>query len=112
MKAATKLSYGVGEAASEVPNSLLSFFLLFFLTNVAGLPPAWAGSVLLVSRIWDAVSDPVVGWLSDRTRSRWGRRYPWMVAAAIPMGLAFAGMWWVPPLAHSAPLFAYYFTVP
>jgi len=111
MKAATKLSYGVGEAASEVPNSLLSFFLLFFLTNVAGLPPAWAGSVLLVSRIWDAVSDPVVGWLSDRTRSRWGRRYPWMVAAAIPMGLAFAGMWWVPPLAQSAPLFAYYCAV-
>jgi len=111
MQATTKLSYGFGEAASEVPNSLISFFLLFFLTNVAGLPPAWAGSVLLVSRIWDAASDPVVGWLSDHTRSRWGRRYPWMVAAAVPMGLAFAGMWWVPPLEQPALLFAYYCAV-
>lgn len=75
----TKLGYGIGEMSSEVPGSILSFFVLFFLTNVAGLNPALAGATLLVGKVWDAVNDPLVGWLSDRTRSRLGRRYPWML---------------------------------
>lgn len=69
----TKLTYGVGEFASEVPGSVLVFFFLFFLTNIAGL----AGTVLLIGKVWDAINDPIIGWLSDRTQSRWGRRYPW-----------------------------------
>ncbi|MEA5419388.1 MFS transporter [Spirulina sp. CCNP1310] len=53
--------------------SILVFFWLYFLTNVVGLPPVQAGSVLLIARVWDGVLDPVVGWLSDQTRSRFGR---------------------------------------
>jgi GPH family glycoside/pentoside/hexuronide:cation symporter len=75
----TKFAYGVGELGKEIPGNILVFFLLFFLTNVAGLNPTLAGSVLLVSKVWDAINDPLIGWLSDRTRSPLGRRYPWML---------------------------------
>ncbi|WP_110985070.1 MFS transporter [Acaryochloris thomasi] len=107
----TKLTYGVGEMSNEVPGSILVFFLLFFLTNRAGLNPGLAGSVLLVAKIWDAINDPLVGWLSDRTSSRWGRRYPWMLCGAIPLGVCFCLLWWVPPFASQGLLFGYYVAV-
>ncbi len=107
----TKLTYGVGEMSNEVPGSILVFFLLFFLTNRAGLNPGLAGSVLLVAKIWDAINDPLVGWLSDRTASRWGRRYPWMLAGAIPLGICFCLLWWVPPFTNQGLLFGYYVAI-
>ena len=107
----TKLGYGIGEIGKEIPGSIQVFFLLFFLTDVIGLSPSLAGSVLLVGKIWDAVNDPLVGWLSDRTRTRWGRRFPWMICGAIPLGLSFFFMWWIPPFAAQWQLFLYYSTV-
>lgn len=104
----TKLAYGAGELSKEIPGSLLAFFILFFLTNVAGLNPGLAGSVLMLGRIWDAISDPLTGWLSDRTRSRWGRRFPWMLVGAAPLGICFFLQWWVPPTSQPWALFGYY----
>lgn len=93
----TQLSYGVGEASSEITGSVLVFFWLYFLTEVANLPPTQAGTILVIARVWDAVLDPLVGWLSDHTRSRWGRRYPWMLGGALPMGISFALLLWAIP---------------
>ena len=104
----TKLAYGVGELGGAIPSNILVFFLLFFLTNVAGLNPTKAGSVLLVGKIWDAINDPLIGWLSDRTRSPLGRRYPWMLYGAIPLGGCFFLQWIVPPTNNQWLLFAYY----
>ncbi|NCJ06286.1 MFS transporter [Synechococcales cyanobacterium C] len=104
----TKLAYGVGELSSEVPNSIMVFFLLFFFTNVAGLNPGLAGTVLLIGKAWDGINDPLVGWLSDRTRSRLGRRYPWMLWGAVPMGVCFALLWIVPPTQDQGLLMLYY----
>lgn len=104
----TKLAYGVGELGKEIPGNILVFFLLFFLTNVAGLNPSLAGSVLLVTKVWDAINDPLIGWLSDRTRSPLGRRYPWMLWGAIPLGICFFLLWFVPPTTNQWLLFAYY----
>jgi GPH family glycoside/pentoside/hexuronide:cation symporter len=107
LRLSTKLAFGAGDFGTAVTANILAFFSLFFLTNVAGLNPAWAGSVLLISKVWDAINDPLVGALSDRTYSRWGRRYPWMLAGAVPLGLTFFLQWLVPtnqPLL----LFAYY----
>jgi len=104
----TKLAYGVGEFTSEITGSILVFFFLFFLTNVAGLNAGLAGTILLVGKIWDAVNDPLIGWLSDQTQSRWGRRYPWMAIAAIPFGICFTLLWWVPPMSSQVGLFVYY----
>lgn len=92
----TKLAYGAGDAGPAITANVLAFFLLFFFTNVAGLNAGLAGSILMIGKVWDAVNDPVVGVLSDRTRSRWGRRYPWMIFGAIPFGIFFVLQWLVP----------------
>jgi GPH family glycoside/pentoside/hexuronide:cation symporter len=104
----TKLAYGVGELGGEIPGNILVFYLLFFLTNIAGLNPTLAGSVLLVGKLWDAINDPMIGWLSDRTHSPLGRRYPWMLGGAIPLGVCFILQWFVPPTTNQWLLFGYY----
>ncbi|HIK45212.1 MAG TPA: MFS transporter, partial [Leptolyngbyaceae cyanobacterium M65_K2018_010] len=103
-----KLAYGVGELAAAVPASLSAFFVLYFFTTVAGLTPALAGSVILIGRLWDAINDPLIGWLSDRTVSPWGRRFPWMLGGAVPMALCAMLLWTVPPFASQGSIFAYY----
>ncbi|MCM1981620.1 MFS transporter [Lyngbya confervoides BDU141951] len=104
----TKMGYGIGELSREIPGSILVFFLLFFLTNHAGLNPGLAGTVLLLGKSWDAINDPWIGWLSDRTRSRWGRRFPWMLWGAVPLGVSFALIWLTPDLANQEQRFWYY----
>ncbi|MBN1439249.1 MAG: MFS transporter [Anaerolineales bacterium] len=106
----TKLAYGAGDLGAAIATAINGFFLLNFLINVAGLRPGMAGSVFLIVKIWDAVNDPLIGWLTDRTVSRMGRRRPWLLFAAIPFGLAFFLQWIVPPL-NEAGLFAYYLVV-
>ncbi len=103
----TKLAFGAGDLGSAMTANILAFFLLVFLTNTAGLDPGLAGSVLLISKIWDGVSDPVMGFLSDQTRHPWGRRYPWMIYGAVPFGVFFFLQWLVPPLGTWG-LFSYY----
>ncbi len=73
------------------------FFQLYFLTDVAGLPPHLAAWAVGIGRIWDAVNDPLFGLLSDRIRSRWGRRRVLLLFGAVPLGMSFAMMWLVPP---------------
>ncbi len=92
----TVLSFSLPVAGEGFMQMLMSLYLLKYTTDVLGLAPVAMGGILLVSRVWDAVSDPLVGFWSDRTRHRLGRRRPWMLAAAIPVGLTFALMWSAP----------------
>lgn len=106
----TKLAYGAGELGPALTGNVLIFFLLFFLTSVAGLNPGLAGSVYMVGKLWDAVNDPMIGILSDRTKSRWGRRLPWLIYGALPFGLCFFLQWLV-PFQGQWPLFWYYVVI-
>ncbi|MEA5504249.1 MFS transporter [Halotia wernerae UHCC 0503] len=93
----TKLAYGAGDLGPAITANISIFFLLVFFTNVAGIPAGLAGSVLMIGKIWDAVNDPMVGVLTDKTKSRrWGRRLPWMLYGAIPFGIFFFLQWIVP----------------
>ena len=113
----TKMAYGAGDLGPAITANILAFFLLYFFTSVAGMNAALAGSLLLISKIWDAVNDPIVGMWSDRTRSgKWGRRYPWMLWGAIPFGITFFLQWIVPkfssdPATNQTGLFWYYIAV-
>jgi GPH family glycoside/pentoside/hexuronide:cation symporter len=106
----TKLAYGAGDLGAAITSNVLTFYLLFFFTEVAQLPVGLAGSILLVSKIWDAVNDPIVGVMSDNTRSTWGRRYPWMLWGAIPFGLTYI-LQWIVPTSDPTGLFWYYILV-
>ena len=103
-----KLAYGAGDFGAGLTSQFLAFFLLIFLTDVAGMRPAIAGSVLAVGKIWDAVNDPLVGVLSDRTKTRWGRRYPWIFLTAIPFGISYFLIWIVPGFENDWTSFWYY----
>ncbi len=106
----TKLAYGAGDLGPAIVAGVNGFFIFNFLVNVAGLRPAVAGSIFLIAKIWDAVNDPVIGWLTDKTVTRWGRRRPWLLFAAIPFGLAFFLHWIVPPFSDTGK-FIYYLVV-
>jgi GPH family glycoside/pentoside/hexuronide:cation symporter len=111
-----KFAYGAGVMGGALTTNILAFFALFFLTNVAGLNPSLAGSVLLVGNVWDAFNDPLIGTLSDRSDrflpkkfiDRWGKRYPWMLVGGVCLGIAFFLVWYVPPVEKDWQLFAYY----
>ena len=89
LSTSSKLSFGIGSAAEGVKNVAFSLFLLFFYVQVHGLSASLAGMALFIALCFDAISDPVAGYISDSWRSRWGRRHPFMYAAAIPLGIAF-----------------------
>jgi len=96
----TKLLYSTGDLSVSVPLAILMFFQLYFLTDVAGLRPDYAGWAIGASRLWDAVNDPLFGLLSDRIRTRWGRRRVLLLFGAVPLGVFFMLMWMVPALSQ------------
>jgi GPH family glycoside/pentoside/hexuronide:cation symporter len=93
-----KLGFGVFDLGGNMMFSVMGFWCLNYLTDVAGLTAALAGLALMVGKIWDAVTDPAMGYISDRTRTPLGRRRPYLLAGAIPMGLAFWFFFTVPDI--------------
>jgi GPH family glycoside/pentoside/hexuronide:cation symporter len=92
-----KLAYGTGDWSEASYGTLRQIFYAIFLTDVVGLEPRLASVAALVGIVWDAINDPLVGILTDRMRSRWGRRRPFLLFFAIPFGLSFMLLWWTPP---------------
>jgi len=82
-----KIGYGLGDAGGHCISDLISGFLLFFYTDIFGLSPAIVGVMFIILRVVDAVSDPVMGILADKTRSRWGRFRPWQLWTAVPLAI-------------------------
>lgn len=82
-----KIGYGVGDAASNLYQGFFGLFLLYYYTDVFGLSPAAAATMLLVSKIVDAISDPAMGLIADRTDTKWGKYRPYILFGAIPYGL-------------------------
>jgi glycoside/pentoside/hexuronide:cation symporter, GPH family len=103
----TRLAFGAGDLSPGIAAIIIGFFQALFLTTVAGLSPGAAGLILLLSRVWDAITDPWMGIISDRTRSRFGRRRFWILVGAVPFGLVYFLLWWVPPLGETTRFFYY-----
>jgi len=93
----TKLAFGSGDWSSATFGTLRQVFYAIFLTDVVGLEPRLASLAALAGIIWDAINDPLVGMLSDRIHTRWGRRRPFLLFFSIPYALAFIILWWAPP---------------
>ncbi|HQY98989.1 MAG TPA: MFS transporter [Propionicimonas sp.] len=92
----TRIAYMFGETGSQFTWSLVSSYLVLFYTDIALLAPATIAVIMLVARIWDAVDDPVQGYLAERTNTKWGRFRPWMIFGA-PLLAAFVVLTFVAP---------------
>lgn len=106
----TKTAFGVGQVAEGVKNGAFNYFLFFFYSQVLGLSGTAAGGALFIATLFDAVTDPVAGSLSDRFRHRWGRRHPFMYASAVPLGVTFALLFSPPDGLSQAGTFAWLLT--
>lgn len=92
----TKIAYGAGAIAYGIKDNGYSVFLLIFYNQVVGLSAGAVGTVIGLALVFDAFVDPLIGHLSDRTHTRWGRRHPWLYASAVPIALTWL-MLWRPP---------------
>lgn len=104
---ATKLYYGFGAVANGAKANGFSYLLLFYYSQVIGLRADLVSLGILIALVFDAVSDPLVGYISDNTHSRWGRRHPFMYAAGLPVAIAYYFMW-TPPAWDQNALFLYF----
>ena len=104
----TKLVYGAGDLGFSLTSTIIGAYFLFFLIDVVSIKPALAGVAILVGRTWDYINDPIIGHLSDRTRSRWGRRRPFLRFGALTFALSFFLMWYRPPFEGQVALAVYY----
>jgi GPH family glycoside/pentoside/hexuronide:cation symporter len=102
LTAREKATYAAGDVAEGGLNFALATFLLFYLTAVCGLPGSLAGLALFLSLMVDSVLDPIIGYMSDHTRSRWGRRHPFLIGASAPLALGLALIFNLPPLSGGA----------
>tara|TARA_R110000787_G_scaffold74486_6_gene165535 strand:- start:8013 stop:9470 length:1458 start_codon:yes stop_codon:yes gene_type:complete len=107
----TRLAFGVGGVADGVKNNGFDYFLLFFYSQVLGVPAAHVAVALFIALIVDAVSDPVVGYWSDNFRSRFGRRHPFMYAAMLPVAIAYYFAWNPPAGLTGSDLFPWLVTL-
>lgn len=82
-----KIGYGMGDAASHIIFDNVMLYMMFFYTDIFGIPAGFVGTMFLLARALDAISDPCMGLLADRTRSRWGKFRPWVLFGALPFGI-------------------------
>lgn len=101
-----KLVYGSGDWGMASFGTLRQIFYAIFLTDVVGLDARLASFAALIGVIWDAINDPLVGLISDRVRTRWGRRRPFLLFFSIPFALGFILLWWAPPWENQLALMA------
>jgi GPH family glycoside/pentoside/hexuronide:cation symporter len=103
-----KLMYGSGDLGLSMATTIVAAYFAIFLTSVVGLPAKVAAAVIFIGKSWDYVNDPLFGYLSDRTRTRWGRRRPYLIFGPIPFAIIYMFMWWKPPFQSELALAAYY----
>lgn len=103
----TKLAYGIGAVAYGIKNNGFDYFFLIFYSQVLGVDAGLVGLALMLALAFDAISDPLVGYFSDNIHTRWGRRHPFMYAAALPVAIAYAFIWNPPDSLQGDTLFVY-----
>ncbi len=79
----TKFSFGLGALGKDLCYAIISYFLMIYFTDTVGMTPLFVGNLFLVARVWDAFNDPMMGFVVDNTRSKWGKFRPWILAGAL-----------------------------
>lgn len=103
-----KILYGFGDTGFSLTGTIIGVYFLMFLTDVVGVSPGLAAVAIFIGKTWDYINDPIIGYLSDRTRTRWGRRRPFLLFGPLPFALMFTLLWTRPPIADDFTLVVYY----
>lgn len=106
MKWRTKIGYTSGDLGISLIFFSVGFFFLFYLTDMVGLSPFLAGLAMSIGMIWDAVTDPLMGYICDNTRSRFGRRRVYLLFGSVPLGISFLLLWTIPDVGPTGLKFA------
>ena len=91
-----KVGYSIGAYGMMLPWFIQSVFVFYFYTDVLGITPEQAGTIFFIAVLWDAVTDPIVGVLADRTRTRWGKYRPYLLFASVPLALSLISVFLKP----------------
>ncbi len=102
-----KLAFGVGALGKDLCYAVISYFLMIYFTDTVGLAPLFVGNLFLVARVWDAFNDPMMGFVVDNTRTRWGKFRPWILAGTLLNAVVLVFLFKRPALEGTA-LYAYY----
>ena len=105
-----KVGYGLGDTASNLYFQMYINFLLFFYTDIFGIPAAVVGTLFVISRFWDAVNDPIMGMIADRTNTKWGKFRPYLIWMMLPMAIIGVLMFFTPNLSVSGKIIYAYIT--
>ena len=92
-----RAAYGIGDYAICLYWSGVGLYLLYFYTDVVGISPLYAGWIYAIGITWDAITDPFMGFIAERTRSKWGSYRPFIIFGLVPLALSFVMLFWVPP---------------
>ena len=92
-----RAAYGIGDYAICLYWSGVGLYLLYFYTDVVGISPLYAGWIYAIGITWDAITDPFMGFIAERTRSKWGSYRPFIIFGSVPLALSFVLLFWVPP---------------
>ena len=105
-----KVGYGLGDFAANIVFQTVMIFLMYYYTDIFGIPAAAVGTLFLVSRIWDAINDPMMGAVADRTKSKYGKFRPWVKWTAIPFGIMAVLMFTTPDFSVQGKIIYAYIT--
>jgi len=100
-----KMGYGICDLGGSLYFTVIAFWLLIFFTDTVGISAGLAGIIVMIGKVWDAITDPIVGYISDRTNSRWGRRKPYILFGSVPMFFGMTILFTNPHLDSQALLF-------
>ena len=103
-----KWIYGSGDLGFSLTSTIIGAYFAIFLTDVVGVPARVAAAAIFIGRTWDYINDPLIGHLTDRARTRWGRRRPFLLFGALPFALVFTLLWLRPPFQNTLALAIYY----
>lgn len=107
LTAKAKYSYGIGALGKDLVYGIVGTYLMFYLTDVIGLAPAFVGTLFLIARIWDTINDPMMGMIVDNTRTKWGKFRPWILIGTILNAVVLFFLFKRPDL-DGLPLYAYF----
>ncbi len=96
MRMRNKIGYAIGDVGISIAYFAVGFFFIYYLTDIVGLDPVLAGLAFFLGKLWDGINDPIMGVLSDRTRSRYGRKRVYVIYGAFPLAISFILLWMIP----------------